>query len=248
MNRVTRNRERNLHVIDAVVPMDGGVLVMRRAPGARVGYESETTIRAYAREVDARYDLLDEELRRRFIEKWGAGTFIVSESFGDPLLGDKGLGFDSTGYKYSYVFNPAKTAVIPADRLKDYSSDKEFYTSWVGALNGWRFYYVETSQKKFIVPGIFEASGEHDKIASYDLIQRDWQKLASERGIKTTTPPKPPVVDENGNPLDGFSGLLKNITWVIGLGFVFYIFTMFIAPPLLSGAARTKDGYRGLRD
>jgi hypothetical protein len=240
MTLVQRTRDRSYVVLDA----PEGYL---RGPdgGARVGYESGTTVRAYATEVDARYDLLDEELRSRLTDKWGAGTFVVSGTFGDPLLYTQ-TGFDSTGYKYSYAFNPAKAAVIPVARLADFNSDKEFFTSWTGALNGWRTYFVPTIQKWF-APGWIEASGERDKIASYDLIQRDWQKLASDRGIKTTVPPKPPVVDENGNPLDSFSGLMKNITWVIGLGFVFYIFTMFIAPPLLSGAARTKEGYRGLR-
>lgn len=237
MTLVQRTRERSYVTFDAPEGYLRG--------GARVGYESGTTVRAYAREVDARYDLLDEELRSRLTDKWGAGTFIVSERFGEPTLYNQS-GFDSTGYKYSYVFNPAKTAVIPADRLADFKSDKEFFSSWTGALNGWRTYYVPLVQK-WLAPGWLEATGEHDKIASYDAIQRDWQKLASDRGIKTTTPPKPPVLDENGNPLDSFSGLMKNITWVIGLGFVFYIFTMFIAPPLLSGAARTKEGYRGLR-
>lgn len=240
MTLVQRTRERSYVVLDA----PEGFL---RGPdgGARVGWESTDTVAAYATLVDQRYDLLDEELRDRLTTKWGEGTFVVRGKIGQPSLSSK-IGFDKAGYKFSYMFNPEKKAVIPADRLADYTSDREFYASWTTALSSWRSYYISVLPK-WLAPGWLEASGERDKVASYDVILRDWQKLAADRGFKTTVPPQPPAVDENGNPLDSFSGLMKNITWVIGLGFVFYIFTMFIAPPLLSGAARTKEGYRGLR-
>jgi len=243
---VRRSRSRSLITVD--MPSSSGFV----RGGARVGYETTGTVGAYAGEIDKRYDLLDYEIRTKFAAKWGAGTFVVKGKFGDADFGKGGVadgglvGFDASGFKYSYAFSPEKEAVIPADRLADYKSDREFYASWDGALGGWRSYYVSLLSKS-LAPGWLEASGEHDKVVSYDVIHRDWQKLASDRGIQTTTPPAPPQTDEFGNPLDGFSGLMKNLVWIVGAGVGFYVFTMFIAPALLGGAARTKEGYRQVR-
>lgn len=237
MNRVTRNRERNLHVIDAVVPMDGGEFVMRRAPGARVGIETAGTIGAYGSAIDNHYTSLEGELRDHYEAKWGKDLFVIRGKIPIP----------NTEYFYYFVeFNPTKLSTIPAEKLNEYRADKNFFSTWETDLQEWRTYWVDIVDS--VPVPLLTAPFIKDKLDVYETKYRGWQKLAADAGVKTVVAPLPPKVDADGNPLDGFSGLLKNITWVIGLGFVFYIFTMFIAPPLLSGAARTKEGYRGLRD
>ncbi len=231
MTLVQRTRERSYVTFDAPEGYLRG--------GARVGIEDSATIGAYGTAIDGRYTLLEEELRTHYRSKWGADLFIVKGEIPVP----------KTEVVYTIAqFNPAKESVIPPERLADYRADRNFYTTWELDLENWRIYWAD--MRDSVPVPLLTAPGIKDKLDQYDQTQREWQKKADGIGVKTTTPPTPPKTDKDGNVLDsfdGFNSLLKNITWVVGLGFVFYIFTMFIAPPLLSGAARTKEGYRGLR-
>lgn len=238
---VRRHRERTLIDFDdsPYSPAGMGGYVRGGGGGAKVGIETAATIGAYGGAIDGRYTLLEDELRSFYMEKWGKDLFVIKGEV--PIIG--------TSYVYYIAgFNPTKEAAIPADRLADYKADKNFYDTWELDLKDWRVYWADL-RDSVPVP-LLTAPFIADKLAAYDAKQRDWQKLADGRGIKTTTPPAPPKTDKDGNLIGSFGGLgdlAKNITWIVGLGLVFYVFTMFIAPPLLSGAARTKEGYRGLR-
>lgn len=241
MNTERRLRARNL-VGAASVPAiairyrdENGLA--RVAGGAVVGIEDAGTIGAYGVAIDQRYTLLENAMRDYFEEKWGKGLFVENGK----------VQIEGTPYFYYFAkFDPSRT--VAADKLAEFKSDSNFYDTWEADLRAWRTYWVDLRDSK-PVP-LLTAPFIKDDLDRYDTVQREWQKKADARGIKTAAAPLPPKTDIGGNPLSTFGNvkdLVGNITFVVGLGFVFYIFTMFIAPPLLSGAARTKEGYRAVR-